>query len=129
MRLAWQFWVGGQTRSIILHRRPTNSGLCTSVYLSQTLDDIARNLRIPCKTTADRGRNASPIDPLHFVLPLFSFATQRHGLALVLIGFPSCSSWSVLIRKIARWTLKTVEQLVIGRDSIRRPTRREQRSR
>ena len=49
MRLAWQFWVGvghevSEYRTIV--RQIVDSGHQVSSF-SQTLDDIARNLRIP----------------------------------------------------------------------------------
>ena len=94
MRLAWQIWVGvghevSEYRTNI--RRIIDSGHQISSF-SQTLDDIARNLRIsPSKQRLIEAEMVHPLTISHFlllpallILPL----TAIMALPVVLIGFP-----------------------------------------
>ena len=94
MRLAWQIWVGighevSEYRTIV--RQIVDSGHQVSSF-SQTLDDIARNLRIsPAKQRLIEAELLHPLTISHFlllpallILPL----TAIMGLPVVLIGFP-----------------------------------------
>lgn len=94
MRLAWQMWVGighevSEYRTIV--RQIVDSGNQVSSF-SQTLDDIARNLRIsPAKQRLIEAEMLHPLTLSHFlllpallILPL----TAIMALPVVLIGFP-----------------------------------------
>ena len=94
MRLAWQIWVGighevSEYRTIV--RQIVDSGHQVSSF-SQTLDDIARNLRIsPAKQRLIEAEMLHPLTLSHFlllpallILPL----TAIMALPVVLIGFP-----------------------------------------
>jgi len=94
MRLAWQIWVGighevSEYRTIV--RQIVDSGHQVSSF-SQTLDDIARNLRIsPAKQRLIEAELLHPLTISHFlllpallILPL----TAIMALPVVLIGFP-----------------------------------------
>ena len=94
MRLAWQFWVGvghevSEYRTIV--RQIVDSGHQVASF-SQTLDDIARNLRIPpAKQRLIEAELLHPLTLSHFlllpallILPLSAIM----ALPLILIGFP-----------------------------------------
>jgi len=94
MRLAWQIWVGighevSEYRTVV--RQIVDSGHQVSSF-SQTLDDIARNLRIsPAKQRLIEAELLHPLTLSHFlllpallILPL----TAIMALPVVLIGFP-----------------------------------------
>jgi hypothetical protein len=94
MRLAWQIWVGighevSEYRTVV--RQIVDSGHQVSSF-SQTLDDIARNLRIsPAKQRLIEAEMLHPLTLSHFlllpallILPL----TAIMALPVVLIGFP-----------------------------------------
>ncbi|MEC7508230.1 MAG: hypothetical protein VX965_04235, partial [Candidatus Thermoplasmatota archaeon] len=93
MRLAWQFWVGvghevSEYRTVV--RQIVDSGHQVSSF-SQTLDDIARNLRIPpAKQRLIEAELLHPLTLSHFlllpallILPLSAIM----ALPLILIGF------------------------------------------
>ena len=120
MRLAWQFWVGvghevSEYRTVV--RQILDSGHQVSSF-SQTLDDIARNLRIPpAKQRLIEAEMLHPLTLSHFlllpallILPLSAIM----ALPLVLIGFPFMLLMEyVLIRqRLLIWTLKTIERLM-----------------
>lgn len=120
MRLAWQFWMGvghevSEYRTVV--RQILDSGHQVASF-SQTLDDIARNLRIP--PTKQRLIEAEMLHPLtlsHFlllpallILPLSAIM----ALPLVLIGFPFMLFMEYLLirRKLLIWSLRAIERLL-----------------
>lgn len=120
MRLAWQLWVGighevSEYRTVV--RQIVDSGHQVSSF-SQTLDDIARNLRIsPAKQRLIEAELLHPLTISHFlllpallILPLSAIM----ALPLILIGFPFMLLMeSVLIRKgLLIWILQTIERLM-----------------
>lgn len=120
MRLAWQIWVGighevSEYRTIV--RQIVDSGHQVSSF-SQTLDDIARNLRIPpAKQRLIEAELLHPLTISHFlllpallILPLSAIM----ALPLILIGFPFMLLMEyVLIRKgLLIWILQTIERLM-----------------
>ena len=120
MRLAWQFWVGvghevSEYRTVV--RQILDSGHQVSAF-SQTLDDIARNLRIPpAKQRLIEAEMLHPLTLSHFlllpallILPLSAIM----ALPLVLIGFPFMlfMEYMLIRRKLLIWTLKTIERLM-----------------
>lgn len=120
MRLAWQLWVGighevSEYRTIV--RQIVDSGHQVSSF-SQTLDDIARNLRIPpAKQRLIEAELLHPLTISHFlllpallILPLSAIM----ALPLILIGFPFMLLMEyVLIRKgLLIWILQTIERLM-----------------
>lgn len=120
MRLAWQLWVGighevSEYRTVV--RQIVDSGHQVSSF-SQTLDDIARNLRIsPAKQRLIEAELLHPLTISHFlllpallILPLSAIM----ALPLILIGFPFMLLMEyVLIRKgLLIWTLQTIERLM-----------------
>ncbi len=120
MRLAWQFWVGvghevSEYRTIV--RQILDSGHQVASF-SQTLDDIARNLRIPpAKQRLIEAEMLHPLTLSHFlllpallILPLSAIM----ALPLVLIGFPFMLFMEYLLirRKLLIWSLKTIERLM-----------------
>ena len=120
MRLAWQFWVGvghevTEYRTIV--RQILDSGHQVASF-SQTLDDIARNLRIPpAKQRLIEAEMLHPLTLSHFlllpallILPLSAIM----ALPLVLIGFPFMLFMEYLLirRKLLIWSLKSIERLM-----------------
>jgi len=120
MRLAWQFWVGvghevSEYRTIV--RQILDSGHQVASF-SQTLDDIARNLRIPpAKQRLIEAEMLHPLTLSHFlllpallILPLSAIM----ALPLVLIGFPFMLFMEYLLirRKLLIWSLKSIERLM-----------------
>ena len=120
MRLAWQFWVGvghevSEYRTIV--RQIVDSGHQVSSF-SQTLDDIARNLRIPpAKQRLIEAELLHPLTLSHFlllpallILPLSAIM----ALPLILIGFPFMLFMEYLLirRRFLILALKTIERLM-----------------
>ena len=120
MRLAWQFWVGvghevSEYRTIV--RQILDSGHQVASF-SQTLDDIARNLRIPpAKQRLIEAEMLHPLTLSHFlllpallILPLSAIM----ALPLVLIGFPFMLFMEYLLirRKLLIWSLKSIERMM-----------------
>ena len=120
MRLAWQFWVGvghevTEYRTIV--RQILDSGHQVASF-SQTLDDIARNLRIPpAKQRLIEAEMLHPLTLSHFlllpallILPLSAIM----ALPLVLIGFPFMLFMEYLLirRKLLIWSLKSIERMM-----------------
>ena len=120
MRLAWQFWVGvghevSEYRTVV--RQIVDSGHQVASF-SQTLDDIARNLRIaPAKQRLVEAELLHPLTLSHFlllpallILPLSAVM----ALPLVLIGFPFMLFMEYLLirRRFLIWALKSIERLM-----------------
>ena len=120
MRLAWQFWVGvghevSEYRTIV--RQIVDSGHQVSSF-SQTLDDIARNLRIPpAKQRLIEAELLHPLTLSHFlllpallILPLSAIM----ALPLILIGFPFMLFMEYLLirRRFLILALKSIERLM-----------------
>ncbi len=120
MRLAWQFWVGvghevSEYRTIV--RQIVDSGHQVASF-SQTLDDIARNLRIPpAKQRLIEAELLHPLTLSHFlllpallILPLSAIM----ALPLILIGFPFMLFMEYLLirRRFLILALKTIERLM-----------------
>ena len=120
MRLAWQFWVGvghevSEYRTVV--RQILDSGHQVASF-SQTLDDIARNLRIPpAKQRLIEAEMLHPLTLSHFlllpallILPLSAIM----ALPLVLIGFPFMLFMEYLLirKRLLIWSLKTIERLM-----------------
>ena len=120
MRLAWQFWVGvghevSEYRTVV--RQIVDSGHQVASF-SQTLDDIARNLRIaPAKQRLVEAELLHPLTLSHFlllpallILPLSAVM----ALPLVLIGFPFMLIMEYLLirRRLLIWALKSIERLM-----------------
>ena len=118
MRLAWQFWVGvghevSEYRTVV--RQIVDSGHQVSSF-SQTLDDIARNLRIPpAKQRLIEAEMLHPLTVSHFlllpallILPLSAIM----ALPLVLIGFPFMLFMEYLLirKKFLIFALKSIER-------------------
>ncbi len=140
MRLAWQFWVGvghevSEYRTIV--RQIVDSGHQVSSF-SQTLDDIARNLRIaPAKQRLIEAEMLHPLTVSHFlllpallILPLSAIM----ALPLVLIGFPFMLFMEYLMirQRVLILALKSIERLmhwqVIHIPKPHRGTREKHRS-
>ena len=120
MRLAWQFWVGvghevSEYRTIV--RQIVDSGHQVASF-SQTLDDIARNLRIPpAKQRLIEAELLHPLTLSHFlllpallILPLSAIM----ALPLILIGFPFMLFMEYLLirRRFLILALKSIERLM-----------------
>ena len=120
MRLAWQFWVGvghevSEYRTVV--RQIVDSGHQVASF-SQTLDDIARNLRIaPAKQRLVEAELLHPLTlsqflllPALLILPLSAVM----ALPLVLIGFPFMLFMEYLLirRRLLIWALKSIERLM-----------------
>ena len=120
MRLAWQFWVGvghevSEYRTVV--RQIVDSGHQVASF-SQTLDDIARNLRIaPAKQRLVEAELLHPLTLSHFlllpallILPLSAVM----ALPLVLIGFPFMLFMEYLLirRRLLIWALKSIARLM-----------------
>lgn len=120
MRLAWQFWVGvghevSEYRTVV--RQIVDSGHQVASF-SQTLDDIARNLRIPpAKQRLVEAELLHPLTLSHFlllpallILPLSAVM----ALPLILIGFPFMLFMEYLLirRRLLIWALKSIERLM-----------------
>jgi len=140
MRVAWQFWVGvghevSEYRTIV--RQIVDSGHQVSSF-SQTLDDIARNLRIaPPKQRLIEAELLHPLTLSHFlllpallILPLSAIM----ALPLILIGFPFMLFMEYLMirQRLLILALKTIERLmhwqVIHIPKPHRGTREKRRS-
>ena len=140
MRVAWQFWVGvghevSEYRTIV--RQIVDSGHQVSSF-SQTLDDIARNLRIaPAKQRLIEAELLHPLTLSHFlllpallILPLSAIM----ALPLVLIGFPFMLFMEYLMirQRLLILALKTIERImhwqVIHIPKPHRGTREKRRS-
>ena len=140
MRVAWQFWVGvghevSEYRTIV--RQIVDSGHQVSSF-SQTLDDIARNLRIaPAKQRLIEAELLHPLTLSHFlllpallILPLSAIM----ALPLILIGFPFMLFMEYLMirQRLLILALKTIERLmhwqVIHIPKPHRGTREKRRS-
>ena len=140
MRVAWQFWVGvghevSEYRTIV--RQIVDSGHQVSSF-SQTLDDIARNLRIaPAKQRLIEAELLHPLTLSHFlllpallILPLSAIM----ALPLILIGFPFMLFMEYLMirQRLLILALKTIERLmhwqVIHIPKPHRGTRKKRRS-
>ena len=120
MRLAWQFWVGvghevSEYRTVV--RQIVDSGHQVASF-SQTLDDIARNLRIaPAKQRLVEAELLHPLTLSHFLLLpalLISPLSAVMALPLVLIGFPFMLFMEYLLirRRLLIWALKSIERLM-----------------
>ena len=120
MRLAWQFWVGvghegSEYRTVV--RQIVDSGHQVASF-SQTLDDIARNLRIPpAKQRLIEAELLHPLTLSHFlllpallILPLSAIM----ALPLILIGFPFMLFMEYLLirQRLLILGLKTIERLL-----------------
>ncbi len=120
MRLAWQFWVGvghevSEYRTVV--RQIVDSGHQVASF-SQTLDDIARNLRIPpAKQRLIEAELLHPLTLSHFlllpallILPLSAIM----ALPLILIGFPFMLFMEYLLirQRLLILALKTIERLL-----------------
>lgn len=120
MRLAWQFWVGvghevSEYRTVV--RQIVDSGHQVSSF-SQTLDDIARNLRIPpAKQRLIEAELLHPLTLSHFlllpallILPLSAIM----ALPLILIGFPFMLFMEYLLirQRLLILALKSIERLM-----------------
>ncbi|MEG3600610.1 MAG: hypothetical protein VX356_00010 [Candidatus Thermoplasmatota archaeon] len=120
MRLAWQFWVGvghevSEYRTVV--RQIVDSGHQVSSF-SQTLDDIARNLRIPpAKQRLIEAELLHPLTLSHFlllpallILPLSAIM----ALPLILIGFPFMLFMGYLLirQRLLILALKSIERLM-----------------
>tara|TARA_Y100000991_G_scaffold116532_1_gene87916 strand:+ start:14946 stop:16100 length:1155 start_codon:yes stop_codon:yes gene_type:complete len=120
MRLAWQFWVGighevSEYRTIV--RQIVDSGHQVSSF-SQTLDDIARNLRIPpAKQRLIESELLHPLTLSHFlllpallILPLSAIM----ALPLILIGFPFMLFMEYLLirQRLLILALKSIERIM-----------------
>ena len=120
MRLAWQFWVGvghevSEYRTVV--RQIVDSGHQVSSF-SQTLDDIARNLRIPpAKQRLIEAELLHPLTLSHFlllpallILPLSAIM----ALPLILIGFPFMLFMEYLLirQRLLILALKRIERLM-----------------
>ena len=120
MRLAWQFWVGvghevSEYRTVV--RQIVDSGHQVASF-SQTLDDIARNLRIaPAKQRLVEAELLHPLTLSHFlllpallILPLSAVV----ALPLIVIGFPFMLFMEYLLirRRLLIWALKSIERLM-----------------
>ncbi len=120
MRLAWQFWVGvghevSEYRTVV--RQIVDSGHQVASF-SQTLDDIARNLRIaPAKQRLVEAELLHPLTLSHFlllpallILPLSAVM----ALPLIVIGFPFMLFMEYLLirRRLLIWALKSIERLM-----------------
>ena len=140
MRVAWQFWVGvghevSEYRTIV--RQIVDSGHQVSSF-SQTLDDIARNLRIaPAKQRLIEAELLHPLTLSHFlllpallILPLSAIM----ALPLILIGFPFMLFMEYLMirQRLLILALKTIERImhwqVIHIPKPHRGTREKRRS-
>lgn len=140
MRLAWQFWVGvghevSEYRTVV--RQIVDSGHQVSSF-SQTLDDIARNLRIPpAKQRLIEAEMLHPLTVSHFlllpallILPLSAIM----ALPLVLIGFPFMLFMEYLLirQRLLILALKSIERImhwqVIHIPKPHRGTREKRRS-
>jgi hypothetical protein len=138
--VAWQFWVGvghevSEYRTIV--RQIVDSGHQVSSF-SQTLDDIARNLRIaPAKQRLIEAELLHPLTLSHFlllpallILPLSAIM----ALPLILIGFPFMLFMEYLMirQRLLILALKTIERLmhwqVIHIPKPHRGTREKRRS-
>ena len=120
MRLAWQFWVGvghevSEYRTVV--RQIVDSGHQVSSF-SQTLDDLARNLRIPpAKQRLIEAELLHPLTLSHFlllpallILPLSAIM----ALPLILIGFPFMLFMEYLLirQRLLILALKSIERLM-----------------
>ncbi len=120
MRVAWQFWVGvghevSEYRTVV--RQIVDSGHQVSSF-SQTLDDIARNLRIPpAKQRLIEAEMLHPLTVSHFlllpallILPLSAIM----ALPLVLIGFPFMLFMEYLLirKRFLILALKSIERIM-----------------
>ena len=140
MRLAWQLWVGighevSEYRTVV--RQIVDSGHQVSSF-SQTLDDIARNLRIPpAKQRLIEAELLHRLTLSHFlllpallILPLSAIM----ALPLVLFGFPFMLFMEYLLirKRFLIWALKSIERLmhwqVIHIPKPHRGTREKHRS-
>jgi len=140
MRLAWQLWVGighevSEYRTVV--RQIVDSGHQVSSF-SQTLDDIARNLRIPpAKQRLIEAELLHRLTLSHFlllpallILPLSAIM----ALPLVLFGFPFMLFMEYLMirKRLLIWALKSIERLmywqVIHIPKPHRGTREKHRS-
>lgn len=140
MRLAWQLWVGighevSEYRTVV--RQIVDSGHQVSSF-SQTLDDIARNLRIPpAKQRLIEAELLHRLTLSHFlllpallILPLSAIM----ALPLVLFGFPFMLFMEYLLirKRLLIWALKSIERLmhwqVIHIPKPHRGTREKHRS-
>jgi len=120
LRLAWQIWVGvgheaAEYRTVV--RQIVDSGNQVASF-RQTLDDIARNLRLtPAKQRLIEAEMLHPLTLSHFlllpsllILPLSAVM----ALPIVLLGFPMLLFMEYLIirRKVLVWSLKSVERVM-----------------
>lgn len=120
LRLAWQLWVGvgheaAEYRTVV--RQIVDSGNQVASF-RQTLDDIARNLRLsPAKQRLIEAELLHPLTLSHFlllpsllILPLSAVM----ALPIVLLGFPMLLFMEYLIirRKVLVWSLKSVEHVM-----------------
>lgn len=140
MRLAWQLWVGighevSEYRTVV--RQIVDSGHQVSSF-SQTLDDIARNLRIPpAKQRLIEAELLHRLTLSHFILLpalLILPLSAIMALPLVLVGFPFMLFMEYLLirKRFLIWALKSIERLmhwqVIHIPKPHRGTREKHRS-
>jgi len=120
LRLAWQIWVGvgheaAEYRTVV--RQIVDSGNQVASF-RQTLDDIARNLRLsPAKQRLIEAELLHPLTLSHFlllpsllILPLSAVM----ALPIVLLGFPMLlfMEYVIIRRKVLVWSLKSVEHVM-----------------
>ena len=120
LRLAWQLWVGvgheaAEYRTVV--RQIVDSGNQVASF-RQTLDDIARNLRLsPAKQRLIEAELLHPLTLSHFlllpsllILPLSAVM----ALPIVLLGFPMLlfMEYVIIRRKVLVWSLKSVEHVM-----------------
>lgn len=120
LRLAWQIWVGvgheaAEYRTVV--RQIVDSGNQVTSF-RQTLDDIARNLRLtPSKQRLIEAELLHPLTISHFILLpslLILPLSAVMALPIVLLGFPMLlfMEYIIIRRKILVWSLRSVERVM-----------------
>lgn len=120
LRLAWQIWVGvgheaAEYRTVV--RQIVDSGNQVTSF-RQTLDDIARNLRLsPTKQRLIEAELLHPLTMSHFILLpslLILPLSAVMALPIVLLGFPMLlfMEYIIIRRKVLVWSLRTVERVM-----------------
>lgn len=120
LRLAWQIWVGvgheaAEYRTVV--RQIVDSGNQVTSF-RQTLDDIARNLRLsPSKQRLIEAELLHPLTISHFILLpslLILPLSAVMALPIVLLGFPMLlfMEYIIIRRKVLVWSLQTVERVM-----------------
>ena len=120
LRLAWQIWVGvgheaAEYRTVV--RQIVDSGNQVTSF-RQTLDDIARNLRLtPSKQRLIEAELLHPLTISHFILLpslLILPLSAVMALPIVLLGFPMLlfMEYIIIRQKILVWSLRSVERVM-----------------